>query len=49
MEETWDLARQKGVSFNHVNRSANSVADMLAKVGVGHPSLITFHDPDHLL
>lgn len=34
-EEIWD----HGVLFHHVKRSANSMADMLAKVGLRRPSL----------
>lgn len=40
VEEIHDLARDMVVSFNHVKRSANSMADTLDKEGVTHPSLV---------
>lgn len=40
VEEIHDLARDMVVSFNHVKRSVNSVADTLDKEGVTQPSLV---------
>lgn len=41
VEEVLDLARMFMASFYHVKRSANSMADSLAKGGVSYNSLIT--------
>lgn len=39
-DEALDLARHLGASFYHVKRSANKVADELAKEGGSQQSLI---------
>lgn len=44
-----DLARALDASFNHVNRSANSLVDLLAKEGVGCCRLDRDQDGSYLL
>lgn len=40
VEEVQDLSKERVVSFTHVKRSANSVAEVLAKEGVSRPNFL---------